>query len=358
MIPALVFMSNQEGQNIYANAQFQRYCGVPEAKLLNGGWLEIIHEEDRTRAEVTWKNSWAHSEPYDVRYRFRRFDGDYRWHVVRGTPLKNAEGQVVRWIGACTDVDDLLRSVTLRNDSEIILDNLTKMPGLCIYAKDDKGRFRFASESTIAVLNADRDRVIGATADSLTARSNEARDVQSNDDATIAMGKPCAFDEQWTDGQGFKRTFRSIKMPITLGEGEQGVLGVSIEAMPIETGTSQLSADISLLRAQIDALPIIAWVADELGNIISVNHAWHVASGCPTRNAVFDDVVAPENRRVFLKAWEYCIESGDILDMELVIVDKLNGGSRLARVIAVPTEYNVAGSASIRWIGTIEYHQS
>lgn len=112
MIPALVFMTDSAGANVYVNAQFQRFCGVPASALMGDGWLSALHPDDRTRAAESWHRTWALGERYDVRYRFRRFDGEYRWHIVRGMPLKGADGGVVRWIGSCTDIDDLVASAS------------------------------------------------------------------------------------------------------------------------------------------------------------------------------------------------------------------------------------------------------
>lgn len=109
-IPCLVFVTDSDGQNIYTNVQFQRYAGVDAEALRGNGWLDVLHPEDRERAAATWSRSTIDLEPYDARYRFRRRDGAFRWHIVRGSPLANPFGGVARWIGSCTDVDDILTS--------------------------------------------------------------------------------------------------------------------------------------------------------------------------------------------------------------------------------------------------------
>lgn len=104
-IPQLVWATTAEGQNEYANQQFCDFVGLSESELLNLDWLTIIHPDDRDRTRDRWLASVNSGEFYEIEYRFRRFDGTYRWFLGQGVPLKNEFGQVLRWFGTCTDID-------------------------------------------------------------------------------------------------------------------------------------------------------------------------------------------------------------------------------------------------------------
>ena len=104
-IPQLVWATTAEGQNEYVNQQFCDFVGLSEPELLNLGWLTIIHPDDRDRTRDRWLASVNSDEFYEIEYRFRRFDGTYRWFLGQGVPLKDESGQAVKWFGTCTDID-------------------------------------------------------------------------------------------------------------------------------------------------------------------------------------------------------------------------------------------------------------
>ncbi|MCU0569118.1 MAG: PAS domain S-box protein, partial [Oculatellaceae cyanobacterium Prado106] len=106
MIPQFVWITSAAGQNEYVNRQFCEYTGLSEADLLHMDWLEIIHPDDRQPTQERWMNAVQVDELYEIEYRFRRFDGTYRWFLGQGRPLKNEQGEIVRWFGTCTDIHD------------------------------------------------------------------------------------------------------------------------------------------------------------------------------------------------------------------------------------------------------------
>jgi PAS domain S-box-containing protein len=107
-VPALIFIADgTQGGNIYTNSRFQRYAGLSADELLGLGWLAVIHPDDRERAAATWNTSWRTGRDYVAQYRFRNALGEYRWHVVRGSPVRDGRGQVLQWVGTGTDIQDL-----------------------------------------------------------------------------------------------------------------------------------------------------------------------------------------------------------------------------------------------------------
>lgn len=73
---------------------------------LGYGWLRAIHPDDRTRATERWEYAVGTQEPYEIEFRIRMADGDYRWHVARGVYVPADGNQPGEWIGACIDVHD------------------------------------------------------------------------------------------------------------------------------------------------------------------------------------------------------------------------------------------------------------
>ncbi len=104
-IPQFVWITTSEGRNEYVNRQFCDYTGLSLEQLLNLDWLTIIHPDDRDRTRDRWLSSVKSGDFYEIEYRFRRADGNFRWFLGQGTPLKNEQGQVIKWFGTCTDID-------------------------------------------------------------------------------------------------------------------------------------------------------------------------------------------------------------------------------------------------------------
>ena len=103
-MPALLFVTDAAGANIYTNPRFQEYVGVGPDDLLGDGWRAVLHPDDQDRAAELWGRAVASGSAYEVEYRFRRHDGVWCWFLCRAIPQRNDAGLVVRWIGTCTDI--------------------------------------------------------------------------------------------------------------------------------------------------------------------------------------------------------------------------------------------------------------
>ena len=350
-LPSLVFASDAQGHNVYVNASFQRYTGLSVAELLGGGWLSIIHPDDQAKANTTWKASWAGGEPYDTRYRFRRFDGEYRWHLVRGVPICGAQGEVLRWIGSCTDVDDLVASIANRSQSAAILDGLGNIENLVLYAKDADGRFVYANDATLQVIGLGVDQVLGQRAESFSVMETDAVAIRKNDDLVMLTGSPTTVEESWTDPDGATRVFRSFKTPMHLPDGRAGIAAASVD-VTLEHGLAR-ALDQKLLRhrQQLDSLPIVIWEADAQGSLIAVNQQWRDCVGFPSDQFSFADLLCEEAVGPFLSQWQFCIDASEILDYATRISDNIATEGRDVQALAFPVHSSTEAKAVDRWFG-------
>lgn len=105
-LPQMVWSTPPDGLSDYFNRQWCQFTGEPEESSFNTGWMGFLHPEDVPVADRAWTTAVRSGEDYEVRYRLRRHDGHYRWVIARGLPIHNEQGQVIRWIGTCTDIHD------------------------------------------------------------------------------------------------------------------------------------------------------------------------------------------------------------------------------------------------------------
>lgn len=73
------------------------------------GWQKLVHPDDLQYCVAKWMSALQTGEGYDVEFRLRRRDGTYRWHLGRAVPLRDADGQLIKWFGTNTDIEDQKR---------------------------------------------------------------------------------------------------------------------------------------------------------------------------------------------------------------------------------------------------------
>jgi PAS domain S-box-containing protein len=117
-LPQLVWSATPDGACDYFSTQWTAHTGVAEADLLGWRWLATLHPEDREPTRHFWLESVAGRRTYDVEYRVRNVDGDYRWFKTRGVPIRDAGGNIVRWFGTCTDITGLRQTELALRESE------------------------------------------------------------------------------------------------------------------------------------------------------------------------------------------------------------------------------------------------
>lgn len=113
-MPQMVWATQADGYHDYYNARWYEFTGVPVGSTDGEGWNGMFHPDDQERAWSLWRHSLTTGEPYQVEYRLRHHSGEYRWTLGRALPIRDASGQILRWIGTCTDIHDSRRAAEER----------------------------------------------------------------------------------------------------------------------------------------------------------------------------------------------------------------------------------------------------
>ncbi|MEO8500384.1 MAG: PAS domain-containing protein [Vicinamibacteria bacterium] len=106
-MPQIVWITRPDGWNIYFSQQWVDYTGLTLEASLGHGWNKPFHPDDQQAAWAAWTHATATAGIYSIESRLRRADGVYRWWLVRGVPLMDGDGRVLKWFGTCTDIHDL-----------------------------------------------------------------------------------------------------------------------------------------------------------------------------------------------------------------------------------------------------------
>jgi len=120
-IPGFVALLTPAGEVELVNPQLVEYCGRTLEELRLWGTGDTIHAEDLPGVIQVFAGSIASGNPYDFEARIRRFDGVYRWFQVRGLPVRDADGRILRWCSLLTDIDERKRAEDALKRSEAFL---------------------------------------------------------------------------------------------------------------------------------------------------------------------------------------------------------------------------------------------
>jgi formate hydrogenlyase transcriptional activator len=108
--PQLIAVFGTHYERFYANRPALDYFGVTLDEWRKTGHGSVAHPDDEKRLLSQWDRALSSGSGFEIEVRFRRNDGVYRWFLIRCNPVRDDQGQVLRWYGACTDIEDRKRA--------------------------------------------------------------------------------------------------------------------------------------------------------------------------------------------------------------------------------------------------------
>ncbi|MDB6152462.1 MAG: rpfC [Chthoniobacteraceae bacterium] len=106
-MPQIVWTANPAGELTHTNGRWWDYSGQSLEESLGEGWVKAVHPDDVNVSTESWKEALKSGQRFEMEYRLRRAsDQTFRWHLARAIPLRDSNGEIVEWIGTCTDIDD------------------------------------------------------------------------------------------------------------------------------------------------------------------------------------------------------------------------------------------------------------
>lgn len=152
-IPQLVWIADISGVNIYTNKQYQDYTGLSDIELRTDKWKYVIHPDDRSRVINYW-NSRNPQKEYEIEYRIKKNNGEYRWFLSRAFPMRDEKNTIYQWLGTSTDIHEQKTLAQQKDEFLAIASHELKTPVTSIKAfaqvleevftrKDDSTSVRF-----------------------------------------------------------------------------------------------------------------------------------------------------------------------------------------------------------------------
>lgn len=106
-LPFIIWSAEPNGTIDYANRQFSHYTGVElNPDLSQQRWIDALHPDDRQPAFRLWRDAIVSGNTYVAEFRLQRADGQYHWHLARSVPVRDEQGDVLKWYGSAVDIHD------------------------------------------------------------------------------------------------------------------------------------------------------------------------------------------------------------------------------------------------------------
>src|ERR1700677_994078 len=148
-IPAMAWCALPDGFAEFHNKRWLDYTGLSDQEGRGWGWKTAFHPEDSQAALDDWRDVIASKKPGEGERLIRRFDGEYRRNMFRAEPLMDEKGNVVRWYGTITDIEDRKRAEdSLRSSEQNFRQIVNSIPGY-VCALTASGEIEFVNNQVL-----------------------------------------------------------------------------------------------------------------------------------------------------------------------------------------------------------------
>ena len=109
-MPAMAFIALPNGSRTFCNRRWEEYTGLTSDQVSGSGWQTVVHPDDLPRVLTKWRTALSTGTPFEYEVRLRGENGEYRWFFTRVVPLRDGSGQITKWYGVTTDIEDRKRA--------------------------------------------------------------------------------------------------------------------------------------------------------------------------------------------------------------------------------------------------------
>jgi PAS domain S-box-containing protein len=246
-MPQLVWTCTADGRCDYLSRQWVEYTGKPESEQLGYGWLEQVHTDDSENLIAAWLRTVQTGEQFEAEFRIRRADGAWRWFIARATPLRDAEGRIVKWYGSSSDIDDLKRTEAALARERAVLAGIMNATDVMLVYLDRDFNFVWVNPAYAQTCRMHPQEMIGKNHFALYPHAeNEAifRRVLDTHEPVFYKDKPFEFPDQPERGVTY---WDWSLMPVTDPENPKQVIGL---VFSLRETTKYKRAEMALAKSE------------------------------------------------------------------------------------------------------------
>src|SRR6267154_553063 len=195
-VPSFLWTSFPDGSKEYLNKRWYEYTGLSLEQGKGWGWKVVVHPDDLDRLIREWLAMVEARKPGELETRIRRYDGEYRWFLIRIVPQLDAEGNVVRWFGSNTDIEDRKRAETKLLDEERELRRITDAIPQTIVVLDAQGHPLYANQAMLDYTGVTMEDVVTSDYRVSIFHPEDLERVREERKAGLARGLPFEIEQR------------------------------------------------------------------------------------------------------------------------------------------------------------------
>jgi PAS domain S-box-containing protein len=318
-IPGPIVMLTKTGDVDMVNRHLLEYFGTTVEKTREWGTNDLVHPEDLPQLIELFKRSIESGTPYESEQRLRRWDGVYRWFQARAFPLRDANGQILRWCVQLTDVDDRKRAVDALRASErnlqLIIDTL---PALAWSAGAD-GSAEFFNRHYLDYTGLSTEQARGWNW-AAAIHPEDLDDLTATWQRIIASGQPGEAEARIRRFDGAYRWFLFRANPLRDASGSiVKWYGTNLDIEDRKRGEEALHARELSWRQIVDNIPGLVATMGAMGEVEFLNRQTLEYFGKTTedlKNWALTEVIHPDDLPGVIEMRIRSIETGQIYDVE------------------------------------------
>jgi PAS domain S-box-containing protein len=155
-IPAMAWMALADGANAFVTRHWAEYTGISSEETTSSGWLTTVHPEDRQPYWEKWRACLATGETFECDVRFRcAATGEYRWFLSRAVPMRDNRGNIAKWFGVLTDIEDRKRAEEALRRTGAYLADAQRLTHTGVWAGDRTSKPLYWSEEVFRIFGFD-----------------------------------------------------------------------------------------------------------------------------------------------------------------------------------------------------------
>jgi len=206
-VPSFLWTSFPDGSKEFLNRRWYEYTGLTLEQGKGWGWKVVVHPDDLDRLIREWLALLNDPKPGELETRIRRYDGEYRWFLIRVLPEFDAEGNVVRWLGSDTDIEDRKRAETKLLEDEREFRRITDAIPQTIVVLDPSGDPLYANQAVLEYTGLTMPEVLSSEFRARMFHPEDVEKVREERQAAYARGLPFEIEQRTRRKDGQYRWF-------------------------------------------------------------------------------------------------------------------------------------------------------
>ena len=206
-IPTLAWCNLPDGSNEFLNQRWHEYTGLSTEESHGLGWQVAVHPDDVLQLMEKWQSALLSGKAGEVEGRLRRHDGVYRWFLMRLEPLRDEHGNIVRWYGACTDIETLKQTEEKLREDERELRRITDAIPQAIVVLDPNGAPMYANQATLDYTGLTAADVLSPNFRERIFHADDLERLRDERSAALKLGDPFQVEQRALRKDGQYRWF-------------------------------------------------------------------------------------------------------------------------------------------------------